>query len=283
MTNLELAREYIGRGWWVHPLKPGDKPPATAHGCLDASNDPEQIELWWKRMPLANIGIACGPSDLSVLDEDEGLSSYEEFETWRIGAGLPTTYTVRTGRRPGFGVQMYFAGVMKYVPMFNLNGCVGQVKSSGGYVCAAGCLHQSGEHYEVIVSAPVAPLPDVVKALHHPPAVESTPPGPASPAAQQRFVRRFTAYCEDKVVITRVWTLPNGKVMISTSPCLLEDIHTDHNSDAGAVGVMPSGQRCIQCFHGHCQALGWARWAQAVEEKFKQPMLLDGGVLWAKK
>jgi hypothetical protein len=45
---------------------------------------------------------------------------------------IPETYVVRTGRRPGFGVQLYFIGQIPVVGLFEVNGCKGQVKSLGG-------------------------------------------------------------------------------------------------------------------------------------------------------
>jgi hypothetical protein len=87
-------------------------------------------------------------------------------------AKLPQTFTVHTGRRnakdgaPEYGVQLYYADTMPSVGEFALGGGTGQVKSLGGYVMAAGSIHQdSGEAYEVITDAPVAPLPGVVRSL----------------------------------------------------------------------------------------------------------------------
>ena len=42
--------------------------PATAHGCKDATTDPERIERWWTATPDANIGVATG--SLLVVDLD---------------------------------------------------------------------------------------------------------------------------------------------------------------------------------------------------------------------
>lgn len=108
------------------------------------------------------------------------------------------------------------------------------------------------------------------------PEIKSSGDGIARPAAVAKFIRRFVAYCDGLNVETSVRTLPAGKVLISTSPCLLWDDH-----DGGA-GITPDGVRCVQCFHSRCQ-IGWARWARAVEEKFKRPMRLDGSIAWRKE
>jgi Bifunctional DNA primase/polymerase, N-terminal/AAA domain/Primase C terminal 1 (PriCT-1) len=165
MSFLDIALRNAARGFLVHPLVPGDKGPITPHGWHDATADEAQIRQWWSKTPNANVGLACGPSGKAVLDVDNGLADEAAFYKWREASGLPETYTVRTGRRPGFGVQMYFNGPVPDVGMFTLNGCTGQIKSAGGYVLAAGCLHPSGETYQVLCDAATADTPDVVRNL----------------------------------------------------------------------------------------------------------------------
>lgn len=177
MSFLEIALACIARGWHVHPLKPGKKIPITPHGKNDATTDEEQIRAWWAQVPNANVGIACGPSGLCVLDIDQGLADAAAFTAWRIAAGLPETYTVRTGRRPEFGAQMYFSDPIPDVRLFELNGCSGQVKSLGGLVLAAGCLHPSGATYELLCDVELARTPDIVKALRTITPAISTDPG----------------------------------------------------------------------------------------------------------
>jgi hypothetical protein len=64
------------------------------------------------------------------------------------------------------GVQMYFSGTVPDVGLWKLNGCEGQVKSAGGYVMAAGCIHpDSGQHYEVLTDQITVPIPGWVREL----------------------------------------------------------------------------------------------------------------------
>jgi hypothetical protein len=166
MTNfLEVALDCIRRGWFVHPLKPCDKIPITEHGKNDATRDEAKVQAWWADMPNANIGISCAPSGLCVLDADHGLTSMEDFIAWRERNGLPATYAVRSGRRPEFGVQSYYAGCLKD-GKFELDGVSGDIKSAGGLVLAAGSLHPSGETYTVIVDAPLAVAPVDAVEMH---------------------------------------------------------------------------------------------------------------------
>jgi len=66
---LEAALGYAARGWYVLPVRP-DKSPATPNGVKDATNDPDIIREWWADQPDANIGVACGPSGIFVVDLD---------------------------------------------------------------------------------------------------------------------------------------------------------------------------------------------------------------------
>src|SRR5262245_30999328 len=69
-THLDTAALRIAaRGWPVFPLRPGSKLPAVRDWEHRATTDPEQIAAWWSRGPY-NIGIACGPAGLVVLDLD---------------------------------------------------------------------------------------------------------------------------------------------------------------------------------------------------------------------
>lgn len=164
MNNfLDIALSLTRRGWHVHPLKAAGKIPISEHGKNDATLDEAQVRAWWTKTPNANVGIACGPSGLCVLDADHGLKDEADFRAWRQRNGLSDTYTVRTGRRPEFGVQSYYAGSLKD-GKFELDGVTGEIKSLGGLVLAAGCIHpDSKERYYVLVDAPVAPVPAVIE------------------------------------------------------------------------------------------------------------------------
>jgi hypothetical protein len=162
---LDTALDLASRGFYVFPLKPRDKWPIVAGGFKAATRDLEQIALWWKRNPDANIGIGCDKSDLCVMDCDHGLTCYEDFIAWRDRNGLPPTYTVRSGRRPEFGVQMVYRGPIAS-SRWELDGCSGDIKSIGGLVVAPPSIHpDSGEAYAVLEPLAIAPTPDAVKQL----------------------------------------------------------------------------------------------------------------------
>jgi hypothetical protein len=160
---LDIALQHIARDWHVHPLKPAGKIPITEHGKNDATLSEAQVRAWWARTPSANVGISCGPSGLCVLDADHGLKDEADFIAWRYRNGLPLTYAVRSGRRPEFGVQSYYAGSLKD-GKFELDGVTGEIKSLGGLVMSVGNIHpDTGETYQLLVDAPLAPVPAVIE------------------------------------------------------------------------------------------------------------------------
>ncbi|HET9741749.1 MAG TPA: bifunctional DNA primase/polymerase [Terriglobales bacterium] len=170
MTFLELALYCVRRGCCVIPCAPRDKHPLVKGGKGTkwevASNDEAQVRAWWKQWPDANVAIGCRKSNRTVLDVDHGLSNEEDARAWIAKVGLPRTFTVRTGRRPEFGLQFHFEGTRSGVGEFQLEGCSGQVKSEDGYVMMPGSIHpDTGEAYTVWDDAPLAPMPDVVRNL----------------------------------------------------------------------------------------------------------------------
>jgi hypothetical protein len=61
---------------------------------------------------------------------------------------------------------MYFAGPIPDVGEWKLDECTGQIKSLGGYVCAAGSIHpDSREAYQALIDAPIVPTPAIVRSL----------------------------------------------------------------------------------------------------------------------
>lgn len=75
MTTIPLgsvAAAMAGAGMHVFPVLAGQKRPATRTGLKAATRDPATINRWWTANPLFNIGVACQPSGLVVIDCDAG-------------------------------------------------------------------------------------------------------------------------------------------------------------------------------------------------------------------
>lgn len=111
--RLAAAHIYAQLGLKVMPIRPGRKEPLTAHGSLDATNDHDQIDLWWSQWPDANVGIATGYL-IDVIDLD-GWDAQGNFDTvqdqpWILGAvetprsGGMHLYTLATGKGNRAGI-----------------------------------------------------------------------------------------------------------------------------------------------------------------------------------
>lgn len=189
MNPLDHALALADLGLHVFPLTPatpGDS--ATGKRPLDgvkwkdaATTDPTQITAWWSATPEANIGIACGPSGLVVIDEDEP-GALDRFAADR-GQTVPATYTVTTGR----GRHLYYLAPGPEVGNRPgaLKGHKIDVRGSGGYVVGPGSIHASG-HVYTADNAPCVPLAAwLADALAEQPAAAqpATSPLPWEPAA----------------------------------------------------------------------------------------------------
>jgi len=200
-------------GWHVFPCAVGGKRPALRGNWQDlATTSPDQIRDWWSRAPY-NIGIACGPSGLVVIDLDmpHDLDD-EEGEDAADGALFPLsgadilsglarqhgerypggTYVVDT---PSGGCHLYFSAgsdsAGSAARARNSASAVGphiDVRADGGYVVGAGS-RIGGRAYAARGRVAPAPLPSWLERLirdpYTPPAVPS-PRLPLADAAQGR-------------------------------------------------------------------------------------------------
>lgn len=148
---LSSALAAADLGWHVFPCAPGSKRPALKENWQDlATTDPDQIRSWWARQAY-NIGIACGPSGLVVVDLDidgnrdalggpggpaSGTASLQLL-CRAHGQQYPGgTYTVDT---PSGGCHLYFSAPA--TPVRNSTRRIGpliDIRADGGYVVGAG-------------------------------------------------------------------------------------------------------------------------------------------------
>ena len=121
--------------------------------------------------PNRNIGINLGASDLCVLDFDKPES---------IPAWLHQTKTFKV--KSAKGLHVYFRGARKTTKLYVEGKLVGDVKSEGGYVLAAGSIHPDGPVYTVVDDSPIASLPDISSLIRHEyERVNVSPDGPMIP------------------------------------------------------------------------------------------------------
>lgn len=244
---LAAALAAAARGWHVFPLRPGSKRPAfpdhlaadctrtdprcqAAHQGWEprATIDPDRIRRAWQAAAF-NVGIACGPSGLLVVDLDmpkpddrpaplawqlPGVRDGGDVLTVlaeRAGARAPfDTHTVRT---PSGGRHLYFVAP-NGLDLGNTAGENGRglgwlidTRGRGGYVVAAGSSID-GRPYTVENDTDPAPLPDWLRRQL------TSPPPPARPAraAPQLGAGRRGAY------LHAVLTAEVDRVAAATKP-----------------------------------------------------------------
>lgn len=194
--NLTAALWYATHGWHVFPLLPGSKRPAvpTHRGtdcdrsepwCHDghtgweqrATTDPDRITRAWSSRPDLGVGIACGPSQLLVVDTDTAEPDAPRPPQWerrditgetvlaelaaQHQAEIPATWTVET---PSGGVHRYYRTDHLDQPgrLRNTAGRLGwliDTRSAGGYVVAPPTNTDTGT-YTVRRREALAELPD---------------------------------------------------------------------------------------------------------------------------
>jgi hypothetical protein len=171
---LDAALSYAERGWHVFPLVRGAKRPVIDNWEQRATTNPDRIERAWTAHDH-NIGIACGPSDLVVIDLDRpkpGAMPPPAYRRPGIRDGADVlamlcdaldqpfpadTYSVLTGSG---GTHLYFANPQD-VELRNTTGRLGwliDARANGGYVVAAGSV-VAGRPYTVFADTPLMRLP----------------------------------------------------------------------------------------------------------------------------
>jgi hypothetical protein len=156
------AEDALERGFAIIACLPHEKGPwakYSEHGCNSASRNKAVALKPWDDGTEANYGISCGPSNITVLDADHGLTTEAEWLAWKKEQNLPDTLTVLSGRDGEMGIHMYYSGAVPTCG-FKLGSVTGELKGSGGYVVGPGSVHPSGKKYVILHDVPVAPLPD---------------------------------------------------------------------------------------------------------------------------
>lgn len=173
----DCARDLAGEGAFVFPCRPGAKVPATKNGLKDATTNVAQVDKWWTKNPDYNVAVSCGPTELVVIDLDQGPTAVETvdghpevvwhdpdgFGSWArlLDAGphpWPTTMEVGT---PRGGLHLIFL-TPDGVHIRNSAGKLGNgidVRAEGGYVLVPPSVTEHGTYTTQSDSVAPADLP----------------------------------------------------------------------------------------------------------------------------
>lgn len=139
MRPLQLALDWASRGVPAFPVMITSeangkvaKRPATAHGHLDATTDPEKLRGMFASSRANGVGLHPGPAGLVVVDID-CKGAHDGFDT-AAGLDLPDTFTATT---PSGGEHRWFRKPAD-VHIGNLSAPGIDVRADAGWVVAPG-------------------------------------------------------------------------------------------------------------------------------------------------
>lgn len=201
--QFEHAIDLALQGFAIFPLRPGTKEPLIKQWEQHATTDLRRIAQWWTRQPDANIAIACGPSNLLVIDLDTAkrpggpAHGQQTLNTLAAGREVPRTFTVTSARG---GRHLYYrqpdGATLRNTAGSERTGLgpLIDTRGHGGYVVAPGSTVAAGA-YRIEHDAPVAPLPTWIAeelASHRAPAVANAQA--VAPSHTRVPERRRSAY-----------------------------------------------------------------------------------------
>lgn len=148
----KLLELIVQRNLYVFPLEANRKKPEITEWETKATKDPQQIQKWAQIFPDCNWGVACGPSNLIVLDSDMKNEIDGPQKILETGNEIPQTLTIRT---PSGGLHRYYQGQGGNRVRFLQNN---DTRGRGGYVVAP-FSKIGGNVYTIIDPAPIAHSP----------------------------------------------------------------------------------------------------------------------------
>jgi DNA-binding transcriptional ArsR family regulator len=141
------------------------KHPTTPHGFNDASSDPERIAELFVRWPGGNVGLKTGrASGTVILDVDPRDGGMETLGRLRAEHGNLPPARLHASGGGGFHYVLGYPEGVKELPSRIIGPGV-EVKADGAGVVLPPSIHASGGRYEVLINAPLAPLPSWVADL----------------------------------------------------------------------------------------------------------------------
>jgi hypothetical protein len=246
---LRAAHAAISRGWPVFPLIPGGKRPAIAGWPTQATVAAEVLAVWWRGAPY-NVGIACGPAGLLVVDLD-GPQGRNTFAGLSASAHPVPTFTVAT---PSGGEHRYYSvepGKPAPSTVARLGAQI-DTRGAGGYVVAPGSMRRTLDgrrYYRVIDGRSPAAIPDWIAALLQPRPPATQPPrrpmldayGQAAIAGECALVRQARTGTRNAAVFraaVRLGTLVGAGVLRAQD--VQDELSAASSVHCGTAGFTPA-------------------------------------------
>jgi hypothetical protein len=132
----KAAEDSLARGFAILTCEPHAKEPwpkYSPNAWKSATRNPDLALKAYNEGWEANYAVACGASNLTVVDCDKGFNCKEDFLKWKKTHNVPDTFTIHTGRAEGYGVHMYFSGAVPTM-VLDMGDVVGELRGIGAYV-----------------------------------------------------------------------------------------------------------------------------------------------------
>jgi hypothetical protein len=181
-SMLHAALDLAGLGWSVFPCGQDKKPVIMGNGhpmawSRWATVDMASVIKFWQSWPDANVGLACKPSHLIVLDIDthdaDGYASFDLLKT-RFGCDAMDTRDCPAQLTPSGGMHILFSAAdcpdignstSRLAPGLDIRG---GGDGCGGYIVLAPSRTANGVYRWVETNSPfdshvkLAPFPQVL-------------------------------------------------------------------------------------------------------------------------
>lgn len=304
-----VARWLASHGIAVHPLVPGQKTPVglcdrcrpprddrpsplyirheiddcrcipagrPCHGVRAATTDVERVDAWWGADPRCGVGVACGPSEIVILDIDthggtpptdplpgvdvdargwtSGWDTIAALATAR-GQGLPwDTHPTITVATPSGGLHAWYRvdDPWQWTPGAGQIGWQVDLRAAWAYGIAPGTRAGGGVYTAVGSCRTIAPLPDWLAADLRRVGHYRTPTPPPSPINREAVTRTGARYV-DAVVSAEVEAVSSASAgtrnarlweaaralgrFVGTGDLSMSDIERDLTGAASAAGL----------------------------------------------
>ena len=159
MTILEAAIEYAKKGMSVIPVDQKKVPLIKWEPYQKKRASEEEIRIWFKKFPSANVGIVTGEiSNLLVVDCDTPTAIQQ------IQDVIPDSLVVPCERTPRGGMHFFFSHAEGFVNRARVADGI-DIRTSGGYCAVAPSVNGSGKGWVWVLSLLDADPPYILNSI----------------------------------------------------------------------------------------------------------------------